>query len=220
MLSLGVPQPLPTSENTAHCIPEPGHIVSFWDPTLITPNKQKSRRRICLWWRITINNITSVEKHYTVQQSPVDQGSSSTASKTSDEKFKLTKTLFSIASTLSSKQTLSWLIRLLSDVGLMTIMRGTPWGDLGSLVGIFPKWESKESLLWWSMMLPFFSLESEISSDKLWLRFLVRISRGRVAMVRELQTRSWSQYVSFMVDGCWQWEKKTSSPQWDKIRLR
>lgn len=154
-----------------------------------------------------------------VRQSPTGQESSSTASKTSDEKFKLTKTLFSIASTLSSKQTLSWLIRLLSDVGLMTIMRGTPWGALGSvdLCGVFPKFrESKESLLWppsLPLMLPFSSLASEMSLVRLWLRLLVRTSRGRVATVRELETSSCSQVLndSFMVDGFWRCKKKTNT---------
>ncbi len=138
---------------------------------------------------------------------PAGQESSSTASKTSDEKFKLTKTLFSIASTLSSKQMLSWLMRLLSDVGLMTIMRGTPWGNLGSVGGVFPKLrESKESLLWLlSLSLPFSSPASEISLVRLWLRLLVRTSKGRVAMVRELETSSCSQVLdgSLMVDGRW-----------------
>lgn len=144
-----------------------------------------------------------------VQTSPAVQESSSTASKTSDEKFRLTKTLSSIASTLSSKQILSCLMKLLSDVGLMTIMRGTPCGDLGSVYGIFPKFrESKESLLWLlspSQMLPFSSPASEISLVRLWLRLLVRTSRGRVAMVRELETSSCSQGLddSLMVDGCW-----------------
>lgn len=133
---------------------------------------------------------------------------SSTASKTSDEKFRLTKKLFSSASTLSSKQTLSWLVRLLSEVGLMTIMRGTPWGNLGSLGGIFLKvGESKESLLWLfslSLMLRFCSPASEISLVRLWLRLLVSTSRGTVAMVRELDTSSCSQVLddSLMADGC------------------
>jgi len=48
----------------------------------------------------------SPKKNYTLML-PVCQESSFTASKTSDEKFKLTNTLFSIASMLSSKQGLS-----------------------------------------------------------------------------------------------------------------
>lgn len=169
--------------------------------------------RRALWSDGIINNI----QYSTVQYrgiycpaGPAGQESSSTASKTSDEKFRLTKTLPSIDSTLSSKQALSWLMRLLSDVGLMTIMRGTLWGDREAADGIFPKFrESKESLLWplsLLLMPPFFSRASEISLVRLWLRFLVRTSKGRVAMVRELETSSFSQAHgdAFMADGCWQ----------------
>lgn len=80
-----------------------------------------------LWPEIILNNRVSVEKsgRVVIIKPIIGQESNSTASKTSDEKFRLTKTLFSIASALSSRQTLSRLMRLLSDVGLMTIMRGT-----------------------------------------------------------------------------------------------
>lgn len=148
-----------------------------------------------------------------VISSPVGQESSSSASKTSDEKFRVTKTLFSIDSMLSSKETLSWLMRLLSVVGLMTMMRGTPWGDLGPVGGIFPKFrQSKESLLWLfilSQILPFSPQASEIALVRLWLRLLVRTRRGRAAMVRELETSSWSQALdgSLMTDGCWECQK-------------
>lgn len=148
-----------------------------------------------------------------VISSPVGQESSSSASKTSDEKFRVTKTLFSIDSMLSSKETLSWLMRLLSVVGLMTMMRGTPWGDLGPVGGIFPKFrQSKESLLWLfslSQILPFSPQASEIALVRLWLRLLVRTRRGRAAMVRELETSSWSQVLdgSLMTDGCWECQK-------------
>lgn len=169
----------------------------------------RSRNKSGLWSGIVINNIASVERgNYCPAKSAV-QESSSTASKTSDEKFRLTKTLFSIASMLSSKQTLSCLMRLLSDVGLMTMMRGTPWGDMGSADGIFPKFrESKELLLGpltLSLTQPSSSPASEILLVRLWLRLLVRTSRGRVAMVRELETRSCSQVLgdSLMVEGCW-----------------
>lgn len=160
------------------------------------------------WSEILIYNKTSVEKsHYCA----AGHERSSTASKTSDEKFKLTKTLFSVTSALSSKHTLSWRIKLLSDVGLMTIMRGTLWGDLvyTDLISLKFK-ESKESLRRRPRMQPFSSLTSEMSLVRLWLRLLVRTSRGRVATVRELETSSCSQVLndSFMADGCFKKKKE------------
>lgn len=142
------------------------------------------------------------------------QENNSTASKTSEENVELMKTLFSSASTLSSPHTLSRLMRLLSDVGLMTIMRGTAWGDRKPLNGIFPRFrESKESLLWLASLLRTLHLSlvaPEMSLVRLWLRLLVRTSRGRVAMVRDLDTSSCSQVLndSFMADGCWQCKKE------------
>lgn len=133
------------------------------------------------------------------------QERSSTAWKTSEEKFKLAKTLSSSASMLSSKQPLSCLIRLLSDVGLMTIMRGTPAGNLGLTEESRPNCrESKESLLWpLSLSLP--HGPCGISLVRLWLRPRVRTNRGRVATVREVETSSCSQPLSdsFTVDWCW-----------------
>lgn len=142
------------------------------------------------------------------------QVSNSTASKTSDENVELTKTLSSIALTLSSPQTLSRLKKLLSEVGLMTMMRGTVWGDRETLSEALPRFrESKESLLWLANLLrvPLLSLAaSEMSLVRLWLRLLVRTSRGRVAMVRDLDTSSCSQVLndSFMADGCWWYKRK------------
>lgn len=140
--------------------------------------------------------------------------SNSTASKTSDENVELTKTLSSIALTLSSPQTLSRLMKLLSEVGLMTMMRGTVWGDWETLSEALPRFrESKESLLWLANLLRVSLLSlaaSEMSLVRLWLRLLVRTSRGRVAMVRDLDTSSCSQVLndSFMADGCWWYERK------------
>lgn len=105
-------------------------------------------------------------------------------------------------------------MRLLSDVGLMTIMRGTAWGDRKPLNGVFPRFrESNESLLWLASLLRMLRLSlvaPEMSLVRLWLRLLVRTSRGRVAMVRDLDTSSCSQVLkdSFMADGCWQCKKR------------
>lgn len=132
------------------------------------------------------------------------QERSSTAWKTSEEKFKLAKTSSSV-SMLSSKQELSCLIRLLSDVGLMTIMRGTPGDSLGLTEESLSKFrESKESLLWLlSLSVP--RCPCGISLVRLWLRPRVRTNRGRVATVREVETSSCSQPLSgsFMVDWWW-----------------
>lgn len=139
----------------------------------------------------------------------VGQESSSTASKTSDEKFRLKRKLLSKASKLSSKWTPSGLMMPLSVVGLMTMMRGTVWGDLGSVFGAFSKFsESKELLLWLftlSLILLFLSCSSEMSLVRLSLRLRVITSSGRLPIVMELETNSWSWLFtgSFMADGCW-----------------
>lgn len=150
-----------------------------------------------------------------VNKSPAGHERSSTASNTSDEKFKLAKTLSFTVPSLSSKQMLSWLIRLLSDVGLMTMMRGTPRGNMGE---IFPKFmESKESLLW-LLSLSFSPLPSEISLVRLWLRLRARTNKGRVATVRELETSSCSQVLSdsFMAHRCWRWKKERMKGKYKK----
>lgn len=140
--------------------------------------------------------------------------SNSTASKTSDENVELTKTLSSSAWRLSSPQLLSWLLKLPSVVGLMTMMRGTVWGEQETLSEALPRFrESNESLLRLANLLwvlPLSLAASEMSLVRLWLRLLVRTSRGRVAMVRDLDTSSCSQVLndSFVVDGCWWCEKK------------
>lgn len=94
------------------------------------------------------------------------------------------------------------------------MMRGTVWGDWKTLSEALPRFrESKESLLWLANLLrvPLLSLAaSQMSLVRLWLRLLVRTSRGRVAMVRDLDTSSCSQVLndSFMADGCWWYKRK------------
>lgn len=182
--------------------------VSLLEPDTLHARAGSCLLLLCLFnssvVQVTVTWMLCIVQWSKRSSEEVGHDRSSTAWKTSEEKFKLAKTLSSSTSMLSSKQALSCLIMLLSDVGLMTIMRGTPEDNMGLTEESLPKGrESKESLLWLlSLSLPHGSCG--ISLVRLWLRPWARTNSGRVATVREVETSACSQPLSnsLMVDWC------------------